>query len=152
LSHAHEKHGPKILRRLPASVQEIADVIGRERALYLIGRLPRCYPPSGGGREQVIMYVPKRLKPLHRLVQILGWKDAERLVQVFGGEILKPGNCREIYRSHRDDGIVRAAQDGVPVAWIAQWFSVSTRHVQNVLRENAQEDDGALARNTRTSR
>lgn len=126
-------------RRLPASVQEIADVIGRERALYLIGRLPRCYPPSGGGREQVIMYVPKRLRPMHRLVQILGWRDAERLVEVFGGEILKPGNCRELYRNYRDDGILGAAEDGIPVTMIAAWFDVSTKHVRNVLRENEEE-------------
>jgi hypothetical protein len=134
---------------LPASVEEIAEVIGRERALYLIGRLPRCFPPSGGGREQVIMYVPKRLKPNHRLVQILGWRDAERLAGVFGGEILKPGNCRELYRPHRDEGIVRAAADGVPVAMIAAWFDVSTRHVQNVLRENAQEEGARPNSNTR---
>jgi hypothetical protein len=130
-----------IVRRLPWSVEEIAEVIGRERALYLIGRLPRCYPPSGGGREQVIMYVPKRLRPTHRLVQILGWRDAEALVRTFGGEILKPGNCRELYRPHRDAGIIDAATAGIPVAMIAAWFEVSTRHVQNVLRENAQEDE-----------
>lgn len=143
-----------ILRRLPASVQEIADVIGVERALYLVGRLPRSYPPSGGGREQVIMYVPKSLKPAHRLVQILGWRDAERLVGVFGGEILRPGNCRDLYRQHRDDGIVHTAGTGVPLSMIAQWFDVSLRHVQYLMsemksrRRNPQDRTATLARDS----
>lgn len=124
-------------QRLPSSVEEIAEVIGRERALYLIGRLPRCYPPSRGSRgwqEQVVMYVPKTLKPTHRLVRILGWHDATKLVRHFGGEILRPGNCRDLYRPHRDAGIRSAAQSGIPAVMIAEWFDVSERHVKNVLR------------------
>jgi hypothetical protein len=130
---------------LPASVEEIAEVIGRERALYLIGKLPRCRPPSGEGRTQVILYVPKTITPDHRLVQILGQEDAERLVEAFGGEILKPGTCRQIYRVYRDQGIVRAVNDGVPTAMVAAWFGLSSRHVLNVL-EKAQEDRSARSR------
>lgn len=132
-------HGTMRRRRevpLPASVQEIADVIGRERALYLVGQLPRCYPPSGGGREQVLLYVPKKLTPTHRLVKILGWDEASRLADEFGGEILKPGNCRDVYRQHRDAGIVSSAAQGIPLSMISSWFQVSIRHIQSVLRDN----------------
>lgn len=129
-----EKRKP---RPLPQSVQEIADVIGRERALYLVGQLPRHAPPSGNGREQVILYVPKELTPDHRLVQILGRRDAQRLVDAFPGEILKPGTCMDLYRDHRDAGILSAWDDGVPISMIAQWFKVSTRHVQNVVKEQS---------------
>ncbi|WP_375731624.1 hypothetical protein [Xylella fastidiosa] len=31
---------------MPASVQELADVIGRKQALTLIGQLPRTYPKA----------------------------------------------------------------------------------------------------------
>lgn len=127
--------------KLPASVQEIADVIGRERALFLIGQLPRCYVrdsrradvPKGGLSERVILYVPKHLKPDHALVTILGWKDAQQLVQAFGGELLAPGNCRDVYRPHRDAAIHLMQRDGVPIPMIATWFDMTERRVRQVL-------------------
>ncbi len=126
--------------RLPDSVQEIADVIGRERALFLIGQLPRCYPPSGGKREQVILYVPKRLKADHALVKLIGWKDASKLVAAFGGEILRPANCGFIYKAQRHADIRRLHGEGVPVKTLEEWFGVSERTVKNALREKPQEE------------
>lgn len=123
--------------RLPASVQEIADVIGSERALFLVGQLPRCYTKKSC---HVIMYVPKHLKPDHPLVRLLGWKDAQRLVDVFGGEILQPANCADIYRQFRDREIIRMAGEGMRTASIAELMGVSDRHVRNLLREITQED------------
>ena len=119
--------------RLPASVQEIAEVIGRERALYLIGRLPRFKRNDVRGGEQVILYVPRHLKPDHCLVSILGWHDAKRLVDAFGGELLKPGNCCEVYRPFRDEAIRRIRDDGVSIPMIAEWFSMTERRVRQVL-------------------
>lgn len=135
------------MRKLPASVEEIAEVIGRERTLYLIGQLPRCYVkdsrkadvPKGGLSERVILYVPKTLKPDHYLVQILGWNDAQRMVRVFGGEMLCPANCRTVYQPHRDDGIRRMQADGVPITMIAEWFDMTERRVRQVL-EIPQQD------------
>lgn len=136
--------------KLPTSVQEIADVIGDERALFLIGRLPRCYTPgktgsswdSGKriGAERVIMYVPKRLDMDHQLVRIMGWADAQKLVNAFGGEILCPATCTSVYRPFRDENIVRIIQEGAPVPMVAAWFSVSERHVKNLIREIPQEE------------
>ncbi len=139
--------------KLPNSVQEIVDVIGRERALYLIGQLPRCYVPDkrkretnvGGLSERVIMYVPKNLKPDHVLVRILGWADAFALAKHFGGELLCPGNCGALYRKFRDDGIRQLLGEGAPVALIADWFEVSDRHVRMVRMENPQEATGSAA-------
>lgn len=134
--------------RLPASVQEIAEVIGRERALFLIGKLPRCYTTDkrkretnkGGQSERVILYVPKQLKPDHCLVSILGWRDASRLVDAFGGELLAPANCGEILRVWRNASIADACRNGLPVAMAAEWFGVTARHVRNVLSaENPQQ-------------
>lgn len=131
--------------RLPASVQEIADVIGTERALYLIGQLPRCYSKKSC---HVIMYVPKSLKPDHQLVQILGWQDATRLVDVFGGEILQPASCADIYRQFRDRSILRLVDEGMKPADVAEMMEVSDRHVRNLVREKAQEDSAPANDNT----
>lgn len=130
--------------RLPESVQEIADVIGRERALYLIGQLPKTYPPSTrtnhGATERVILYIPKSLRVDHPLVQILGWHDAMKLVRVFGGEIMQPANCREVYRRFRDQSIGRFIRLGMTTAQVAELMGVSDRHVRNVAREIPQEE------------
>lgn len=115
-------------------------MIGRERALYLIGQLPRCYAGSDGKKSwQVIMYVPKTLKATHPLVRIMGWPDAKALVQAFGGEIMKPPACIDVYRRFRDASIIELAKKKLAAAYIAEVMGVSVRHVQNLLRENPPE-------------
>lgn len=144
--------------RLPNSVQEIADVIGRERALFLIGQLPTCTtidPRTGwkNGRRPML-YVPsvRRLQPDHMLVRILGWKDAEKLCRHFGGEILQPASCTEIYRAFRDRSIARLVSEGVPPKMVAEWFGVTDRHVRTARRENPQEERTAANDNNATIR
>ena len=126
--------------RLPKSVQEIADVIGRERALFLVGQLPRCvtkdkrYPTATAAH--VMLYVPTvaRLPVDHELVRILGWNDAVKLCRAFGGEILQPASCIEIYRRYRDGQIVRMAGEGMQAAHIAPIVNVHVQHVRRLLR------------------
>lgn len=142
--------------KLPASVQEIADVLGIERALFLIGQLPRCYfrdPRWPDAKNaHVIMYVPKvqNLGPSHELVRIVGWTDAVKLCHAFGGEILRPASCAGIYRDFRDQNIARLLRERVPPAMVAEWFGVSERHVKNLLRENPQEERRAANDNNGT--
>ena len=124
-------------KRLPRSVQELADVIGRDAALFLIGHLPRAYSkchPSG----QVVLYVPRTLKVDHHLVALLGWNTAMRLVRAFGGEMLQPAHCADLYRDFRDRSIVRLLNEGHRVSVLAEWFGVCERHIQNLQREFAQ--------------
>lgn len=92
-----------------------------------------------------MLYVPtlRRLNPDHALVAILGWNDAERLCRCFGGEILQPANCAEIYRPFRDSNISRLAAQGVPLKLVAEWFNVTDRHVRTVRREIPQEENRA---------
>lgn len=138
--------------RLPGVVQEIADVIGRERALYLVGQLPRCYAGTAGHKSwRVIMYVPKTLKADHQLVHLLGWHDARRLVDAFGGEILQPPTCAEIYRKFRDASIIRMARSGMKSTAIADLMEVSERHVRNLLREEIPQE-GIIPANDNTAR
>jgi hypothetical protein len=132
--------------KLPKSVQEIADVIGDELALYLVGQLPRCYARDprwpNAKSSHVILYVPtsERLTLDHELVRILGWNDAVKLCRAFGGEILQPAECAGIYRDFRDKNIWRLVMEGTPVGIVAEWFGVSERHVKNLMRENPQEE------------
>ncbi len=127
--------------KLPASAQEIADVIGREQALLLIGKLPRSYRSDGRG-SKVNLYVPTlaRLGADHPHVRILGWHDAVKLSKAFGGEIMYPASCAFIYRAFRDQNILRLARLGVRLALIAKHMDVSERHVRNLVQENPPED------------
>jgi hypothetical protein len=131
--------------RLPKSVQEIADVIGRERALYLVGQLPRCVAGAPGKQSsRVMLYVPTlpRLTLQHDLVRILGLKDAERMCRHFGGEILQPANCAEIYKNYRDRMIDSLSRDGMSAAQISATVGITVQHVRQVIREtkNPQEE------------
>lgn len=124
---------------LPRSVRQIADVIGRHLALVLIGQLPRAYSrchPSG----QVILYVPKVLRPDHALVRMIGYDAAAKLVRAYGGEILQPATCADIYRRFRDESLKRLLSQGHKPAELAEWFEVCERHVRNLAKEIAQED------------
>gem|GEM_PF-323268 len=139
------------MNQLPASVKAIADVLGRERALYLIGQLPRYYRRDGrwpgAQSSETILYVPKALPPGHRLTRLLGWQDAMKLVRAFGGEILKPACCAEIYRPFRDAGIVAMVAAGEAHEVVAGLMGVSAKHVKNLLREIPREDAQAVVRN-----
>ena len=115
--------------KLPQSVEEIAEVIGREKALYLIGQLPQ----SGSRSWRVCLYVPKRLPVDHDLVRILGWHDARKLAYAFSGMILQPSNCRSIYRAYRDREILRLADEGMSVAEIASVVELSSYRVREIL-------------------
>lgn len=114
---------------LPPSAQEIADVIGREQTLHLIGQLPAC----GQRTWRVVVYVPKTLSVDHTLVRILGWHTAIALVKEFGGEILQPSNCLCVYRAYRDGVICQMARDGKPTCQIATSVGVTSRTVRGVL-------------------
>lgn len=127
--------------RLPQSVREISEVIGVDKALYLIGQLPRCVSKKS---THVILYVPKAsfLKPDHRLVQILGWQDAYRLCTHFGGEILQPATCADLYRSFRNSSIHRLiSKESLSIKEVAGLFDMSERQIANIYKsiEIAQE-------------
>jgi len=141
------RDGGAMPAKLPKSVQEIADVIGRDLALFLIGHLPRAYSPCHPS-GQVILYVPKTLKPDHALVQLLGWPAANKLVRAFGGEILQPATCAHLYREFRDKSIRRLLTEGHRPAVLAEWFGVCERHVRNIAREIPQEAANENSPNT----
>ena len=124
------------LNDLPQSVREIAEVIGREAAMLLIGRLPVCYRDAGKKSPKVILYVPKRLPPDHQLVEILGYPTARKLVDAFGGEILYPANCRFVFDRHRNAAVRQMIDAGARPPVVACLFGITERHVRNITRKN----------------
>lgn len=120
---------------LPGSVREIAEVIGRQATLHLLGQLPATRAGKPGKESnRVILYVPKKLSPDHRLVQILGAEKAMALVRAFGGEVMQPANCRRIYARHRDEAILKMLNDGARLSMVQSIMRVSRRHVVNLAR------------------
>lgn len=117
--------------KLPESVEEIAEVIGRGKALDFIGRLPT----SGSRAWRVCVYIPKRLPVDHKLVRMLGWHDAQKMVQAFTGMILQPSNCRFLHRQHRNREILRMDYEGMPVTDIADVVELSTYRVREIIAE-----------------
>lgn len=121
---------------LPGEAQDIAAVIGRERALYLIGQLPRCVGggPGYAGKKanQVLLYVPKQVNERHPLARILGLDDAAALADAFGGELLKPPTCADIYRQFRNASIVQMAGAGVRSTELATIFALTQRCISGI--------------------
>ena len=116
---------------LPRSVQQIADVIGNDAALYLVNRLSRAYT-KGHPAGQPILYVPKSLSSDHPLTRILGLPDAQRIVQAFGGEILYPATCFEVLRQRRNHEVIGLVRQGWHVRDVARAFGLTVRQVRNL--------------------
>lgn len=132
---------------LPRCIQEIAGVIGRERALYLIGQLPRIRIESKQW-SKAILYVPKRLKVDDTLVRILGWNDATKMVNTFGGEMLHPGNCDYVYRAFLHRSINRMFTEGMSVKAIAELLELSERTVKRHCDDKPQQENQPANDNT----
>lgn len=116
---------------LPESVQEIAEVIGREKALRLIGAVGK----SGSRSWRVCFYVPKKLRENHPFIEIIGKEAAEKLCLEFSGMILQPSNCNFIYRNYRNKQIRHYAQQGISHAQIAHMLDLSKRQIYNILKQ-----------------
>ena len=130
--------------KLPGAVKEIAEVIGRENALRLIGRLPRrrfADPRSPNSSQiQASLYVPKILPADHWLVRVLGWHAAKRLSDIYGGELIKPPVCEEIYREWRNREIARLQKTGMPVREISEIVKLTDRMILTILKDTKEEE------------
>lgn len=115
--------------RLPRSVQEIADVIGRDQALQMVAQLRvRC-----SGRTLNI-YVPavEKLHAHHALVEMIGMEDAQALARVFGGAHVYPASCRQMRRALENRDILKLRDAGLSLAEIAGELGLSTKWVAAV--------------------
>lgn len=106
---------------LPSSVSVLADVVGRDLAL----RLAAHY------RDR--MYVPRRLRPGHPLISILGDEAAAKLVKEWGGINMRVANCSLATKGPRDDRIRELAAQGMDRGKIAMMFGLSRRMVEYII-------------------
>jgi hypothetical protein len=118
----------RLINKLPESVAELADVIGREDALALIGRRQR----SGRRSWRICFYIPKHLPLDHWLVGELGLAKARRLSREFASMILQPSNCRFLIRPLRDARIIELAALGVSEADIGASIGLSQARVYEI--------------------
>lgn len=118
------------LKDLQGDLRSIAEVMGRQQALYLISQCPR-YKVAGRQGAQVLLYVPKtkNFDISHHIVQSLGYHDAYKLSQHFGGELLVLSQCRHIILKVRNEGIKSLVNLGISKKEVAELFGVSQRTI-----------------------
>ena len=127
------------LSDLPPTVRELAEVIGRAAALRLVGQLPEIIAGVPGRKSRrTMLYVPKSIGPGHRLFEILGQENAEKLARRFGGEMMHPANCRSVHQRTRDEAVRRMVQDGANVATVSALMRLSRRQIRNILDAGAE--------------
>lgn len=115
---------------LPKGAQEIADVIGRDATMRLIGALRPC----GARPWRRFLYVPAELTPDHQLVRILGWPTAEKLVYAFRGIILEPPACTHLSVQLRNRVMAQRFCEGATPRLLAAEFGLTYEQVRNVLQ------------------
>ncbi|MFB9149543.1 hypothetical protein [Roseovarius ramblicola] len=123
----------------PQSVRELAEVIGLDQALHLCRSLPRC----GSRPWRVAVYVPKRMPLDHKLVAILGYRDAMRLARHFGGEVLQPSNGRFLEKRWFRRNVWQLRGQGMSAAEIAEDTDRSIEAVKGVLRGKPPKGTGS---------
>ncbi len=125
---------------LPESVTAIADVIGVEATLHLIGASPKAYRKdrryNSATSSKVILYIPKlsNLKADALLVRTVGWQNAVKLCKFFGGELLQPACCIGIHREFVAREVVRMRKSGMTAQHIAALLEITERHVRRIVQ------------------
>lgn len=124
------------MERLPRSVQEVAEVIGREKALELVGKINPTFHPSHPNERRIYLYVPMlpNLKPDHAIVRMIGYPAAEKLSLRFGSELLKLATCHDIYRNHRNKAIAAELERGGTEEDVAKGFGMNIKSIRLISR------------------
>lgn len=120
---------------LPEGVRTLADVIGREKALYLAGHF-LCWDYEPGRRQGMsgCVYIPKRLGVAgRRLVELVGANDAARLVRELGGMLIYLSACKAVTQRWRAREAARMVREGTQQIEISAVLGVSDRTVRNLL-------------------
>ena len=122
------------LNDLNGDLRSIAEVIGRQNALYLVSQCPRYKTEKRAGQGQLFLYVPtlKRLEMNHFLVKTLGYLDAEKLSKEFGGELLVLAQCKQLILKARNDGIKEMSKYKFTPNELANIFNVTDRIIKRV--------------------
>lgn len=117
--------------RLPKSVQQIADVIGRDKALQLVRRLPPC--GRRPRRRNLYIPTPANLARDHRLVELVGWEDALALAEALGGQTIQPALCRYMERAMDNRRVLALRDMGRTAPEIAEEMGISEKWVTAII-------------------
>ncbi len=117
-------HLPARLDDLPASLVDVAEVLGLRVALLMIQNF--------GGQEVKFPVAPK---PDHPVIKALGETDGLALCQYLGGQMIYVPHNRP-RRSIRGD-VARLEAGGMDRGAIARMLGVSQRHVRRMANSDA---------------
>ena len=115
---------------LPPSLKRLVDAIGLKATLALVSH-------HGGIR----LYVPKRVKPGHRLTRQIGLQGARALAACFPGELLFVPRAAGALRALRNKEIRAQHAAGDSAATIARKVGLTERQVFTILSRSQLLDD-----------
>lgn len=114
---------------LPASMAELADIIGLPAVLALM--------KAFGGTE---LWVPQKLSHAHALVGAIGPEAAQTLCEYMAGERCKVPRGAEIIREIRNRAIRRERREGAKLDELALRYEITDRQVLNILNSEPADD------------
>lgn len=132
---------------LNGDLRSVAEVIGRQSALYLVSQCPRYKTEKRAGKGQLLLYVPK-LKSLtmdHKLVKALGYPLASKLSKEFGGELLVLAHCNHMILQARNEGIKEMSKAGFSIRELADIFNVTERIVSRLYKHGSNDRQMTLS-------
>lgn len=138
---------------LPESAQIIADVIGRDATLDLVGHLVYNHLIHKKRGKCRMLYIPKSRKKLtenYWLVKAVGLSNAILLQEFFGGSLLYLAQCKETERGERDNKIVNDFKSGLKVNELALKYNLSVRSIYNIIYNYRQSTSQQQQRNDTT--
>ncbi|MBF0340218.1 MAG: hypothetical protein HQL95_04565 [Magnetococcales bacterium] len=107
---------------LPETLREIRDVIGWPATIQLV---------QGMGGVRVA--IPKKMRPEHALVALLGADAAGKLAAMYGGENLKIPRAITALRCQRDREILRRYDEGERLAALAREYQLDLRTIERII-------------------
>lgn len=121
---------------LPGPVREIADVIGRESAMALVGRVVKWDRADVTDKRRArcgSVYIPRTLESGCRLLELVDREQAEKLVAALGGAVMKVSVPAKPIREYYRQMARYFRYSGMMPREIAEAMQVSPRQVYNLL-------------------
>jgi hypothetical protein len=115
-----------------------AEIIGRGEAIWLVQQYLKWDRRGARGKSSSI-YIPKKLKAGHPLIEHIGQENAAKLVRAFGEENFKVSSSPKPIRRKRNSAIRRWWEDGATIGEIAEGFELTPRQIRNITRKFAED-------------
>lgn len=113
---------------LPGILRELCELIGIQPTMTLVEEY-------GGVR----LYVPQKLNDEHPLVKLIGWQNAQKIVDLRGGETLEIPKAEAVMRQARNIEI-RSLYPALSQRQLALKYNTTERNIRLILGECARND------------